>query len=304
MRPLSPLASPPASTPPRQRIWKRIWRHLRDAPLGNWLAALLFVALPFVVANVLTQRLLPGVDMRDLRNIIKTVALVAAYAAYVRCWERRPVHELSPRRAWLEVPMGLLLGGALFAAIIAVLAAIGVYTIDAQQTPGSFWAVVATMLPRVAAGAVIEELVFRLLLLALLERSLGSRWALALSSLLFGLAHIGNTGATPAIAVMLGVELGTLFGAAYLLTRSLWFCAALHLAWNFMQGPVFGISVSGQAGDSWLHGSLAGPMWLTGGAFGAEGSLVAVAVALAAAAWLLTWAHRRGRVQPRRHCDA
>ena len=116
------------------------------------------------------------------------------------------------------------------------------------------------------------------------------------SSLVFGLAHLGNAGATPLIGVLLGVELGVLFGAAYLLTRRLWICAALHFAWNFVQGGVFSIAVSGHTGEAWLRGTLSGPAWLSGGAFGAEGSVVSVVLCLAAAGVLLKLAHRRGRL--------
>jgi membrane protease YdiL (CAAX protease family) len=180
-----------------------------------------------------------------------------------------------------------------------VLAAFGAYSLDAVGSVGDLGAAVADMLPKIATGALIEELLFRLLLLRLLERSFGTPWALALSSLAFGLAHLGNVGATPTIGIMLGMEIGLLFGAAYLLTRRLWLCVAMHLAWNFAQGGVFSIAVSGQTGEGWLRGSLTGPTWLTGGAFGAEASIVSVVLCLAAAAILLALAHRQGRFKTR-----
>ena len=266
--------------------------------LRRWLAVLLFVAVPFLAANILTRLLLPDPDLRDLRNLIKTVVLVAAYWAYVHCSERRRVRELSVSGAGSELLAGLLLGGLLFTGVVGLLAAFGAYSIESVGSFGDLGTVVASMLPKLISGALIEEVLFRLLLLRLLERSFGTAWALALSSLVFGLAHLGNVGATPVVGILLGVELGLLFGAAYLVTRRLWFCAALHLTWNFMQGPVFSIAVSGQTGDAWLHGSLAGPTWLTGGAFGAEGSVVAVVLCLAATAVLFMLAQRRRTNSP------
>ncbi|WP_440223683.1 hypothetical protein ACQQ2N_00385 [Dokdonella sp. MW10] len=76
------------------------------------------------------------------------------------------------------------------------------------------------------------------------------------------------------------------------LTRRLWLCAALHLSWNFTQGAIFSIAVSGQTGEGWIRGSLSGPAWLTGGAFGAEGSVVAVVVCLVATGILLKLARQ------------
>ncbi|WP_416760391.1 type II CAAX prenyl endopeptidase Rce1 family protein [Roseateles sp. So40a] len=266
---------------------------------GTWLAALLFIALPFIAANIGTKLFMPDAGLREWRNLIKALVLIAGYWAYVRFWERRPARELSVSGAGAELLAGLLLGGLLFSGVVAILTLLGAYSLNSVGTLGDLGAVLASMAPRIAAGALIEELIFRLVLLRLLERSFGTAWALAISSLLFGLAHLGNAGATPLIGVLLGLELGLLFGAAYLLTRRIWLCAALHFAWNFVQGAVFSIAVSGQSGESWLHGTLTGPAWLSGGAFGAEGSLVSVVLCLAAAGVLLRLASRRGRYMAR-----
>ncbi|HSI55791.1 MAG TPA: hypothetical protein VK981_17620, partial [Ramlibacter sp.] len=39
-----------------------------------------------------------------------------------------------------------------------------------------------------------------------------------------------------------------------------------------------------------------GPEWLTGGAYGAEASVVTVAISLVASAAMLVYAHRRGSI--------
>jgi len=261
--------------------------HTSRAIPTTWAAASLFIALPFIGANVVMKLFMPDDSLRDLRNLIKALVLVVAYWGYVRFWERRPVRELSLSKAAPELLAGLGLGAVLCSSVVAILAAVGAYSVQAVGGAGDFGAVVADMLPKIAAGALIEEVVFRLLVLRLLERSFGAVSALVVSSLAFGLAHLGNAGATPLIAVLLGIELGLLFGAAYLLTRRIWLCAALHLSWNFVQGAVFAIAVSGHTAQAWLRASLAGPTWLTGGAFGIEGSVVAVMLCLAATGALL-----------------
>jgi uncharacterized protein len=279
--------SPTSRAPWLQRVGR--------STAGTWLAALLFIALPFVAANIGTKLFMPDPSLREWRNLIKALVLVVGYWTYVRCWERRPARELSVSGAGTELLAGLLLGGLLFSCVVAMLSVLGAYSLEAVGTLGDLPAVLTSMVPKIAAGALIEELLFRLVLLRLLERSFGIAWALAVSSLVFGLAHLGNAGATPLIGVLLGLELGLLFGAAYLLTRRIWLCTALHFAWNFVQGAVFSIAVSGHSGESWLHGTLTGPAWLTGGAFGAEGSVVSVVLCLATAGVLLKLAHRRGR---------
>lgn len=270
-------------------------RRFRESTTGAWLAALLFIGVPFVAANILTKLFLLDPSLRDMSNWIKVLVLLAAYSAYVHWWERRPVRELSPSRALLEFLTGLLLGSLLFSGIVAVLAAFGAYSLETVGSASDLGAAITRMLPKIMAGAVMEELLFRLLVMRLLERSFGAIWALTISSLIFGSAHLGNVGASPLVSIMLGIELGLLFGAAYLLTRRVWLCIALHFSWNFVQGAVFSIAVSGLTGDGWLRGKLTGPDWLTGGVFGAEGSVVSLVLCLAATTVLLTIAHRRGR---------
>lgn len=287
--PSTPLpVAPPVSRPS--------WPRRLGSAAGGWLLALLLVIGPLIVANILTRLFLGGPGLRDVANTFKALVLVASYWGYVRWRERRPVRELSLAGAAPEVLAGLLLGGLLLSAAVAVLAVLGVYTLDEVGPASRFGAAVVTMLPKIAMGALVEEIVFRLLLQGRLERSLGPAWALAVSSLIFGLAHLGNPGATPAIAIALGAELGLLLGAAYRLTGRIWLCFGLHLAWNFAQGAVYSLPVSGLTGEGWLRGHLAGPAWLTGGTFGVEGSAVALVLGLAAAAALLALARRRGRL--------
>jgi uncharacterized protein len=96
--------------------------------------------------------------------------------------------------------------------------------------------------------------------------------------------------------VAIALEAGIFLGAAYMLTRRLWFVIGAHFGWNFAEGAIFGLSVSGnQAKGGVIQGTLAGPPLLSGGSFGVEASLPAVLVCLAAAAALLVLAHRRGR---------
>jgi uncharacterized protein len=273
--------------------------HVNRSPARSWLAALLFIGVPFIAANVLTKLLTPAPELRDVNNQVKVLVLLTAYWAYVRWWEGRAASELSLKRALPEIVVGLVLGALIFSAVVAVLAWLGAYSIHTVGSATELWAAVANMLPKMMAGAVLEELLFRLIALRLLERSFGTAWALAISSLLFGLAHLGNVGASPLISTMLGIELGLLFGAAYLLTRSLWFCTALHLSWNFAQGAVFSIAVSGHSGAGWLRGNLVGPDWLTGGAFGAEGSVIALVLCLTTTTGLLMLAYQRGHFKRR-----
>ena len=87
-----------------------------------------------------------------------------------------------------------------------------------------------------------------------------------------------------------------MLAAAYMLTRRLWLCIGIHIAWNFTEGGIFSVAVSGGNAQGLLQAKLTGADWLTGGAFGAEGSIVALAMCSAAGILLLFEAVRKGNV--------
>ena len=130
----------------------------------------------------------------------------------------------------------------------------------------------------------------------ILEQWLGSWIALAISAALFGLLHLLNPGVTLLNAGAVMLEAGIMLAAAYMLTRRLWLCIGIHFAWNFTQGGIFSAAVSGGTTSGLLQAKLIGPTWLSGGAFGAEASVVAVVVCLAAGLLLLRAARRNGQV--------
>ena len=144
-------------------------------------------------------------------------------------------------------------------------------------------------------SGVFEEIIARGLVFRLLEQWLGTWTALALSSLLFGFLHMLNPHATVLAAAAISIEAGLLLGALYLLTRRLWMAIGLHMAWNFTQGGVYGVAVSGLETPGLLFNTMQGPAILTGGAFGAEASLPAVIICTSLGLWVLYLAHRKGR---------
>jgi uncharacterized protein len=128
-----------------------------------------------------------------------------------------------------------------------------------------------------AAAAGAEEALFRGYILQTLDRS-GFAWlAILLTSATFGIVHLGNPNAG-AISTLNTILAGVWFGIAYLRFRNLWFVTGMHLMWNWVQGSVFGVEVSGLR-DITAHPLLYeidhGPSWLTGETYGIEGGIAA-----------------------------
>jgi len=68
----------------------------------------------------------------------------------------------------------------------------------------------------------------------------------------------------------------------FIKTGRLWASIGFHFSWNFVQGFIFGIPVSGVflPESALMSTVLIGPVWLTGGAFGVEGGAVCTLVLL------------------------
>jgi membrane protease YdiL (CAAX protease family) len=231
----------------------------------------------------------------DVGPLAVAATFLLAYLAGARWIERRPVRELAPNRAVPELAAGLVTGFALFAAVMAVLWAMGVYHPTGWGSTKS----IALGLALAVMAGFLEELLFRGILFRLSAKIVGTWGALLFTSALFGLAHLGNKGATLSSGLAIVLEAGVLLGAAYAVTRRLWLPIGLHIGWNFTEGSVFGMQVSGNTADSGLlPGSLTGPRLLTGGAFGPEASIVAVILCLLVAVFLLSRTVKLGRIEP------
>lgn len=228
-------------------------------------------------------------------SAVTAVVGLAGYWGLMRLIRRKTIRELSGPGRIRELGAGLGWGTALMVAVFAVLAVIGSYRITAV---GWNKGILIGLAAGIIAG-VGEELLFRGILLRLLEAWLGSWWALAVTAVLFGAVHLSNADATAFGAVAIALEGGILLGACYLVTRRLWFAIGLHAAWNFVQGGIFGSEISGAVRSRGLfEASFSGPDVLTGGGMGVEGSAVAVVICTAAGAAMAVIAHRRGLIVP------
>jgi membrane protease YdiL (CAAX protease family) len=184
----------------------------------------------------------------------------------------------------------MLLGTMAVAGGFLICMAAGLVRVTAVHFP-------ADLFPRLVVMIMVvigEELMFRGYILRRFMAVHNKYMALLVSSLLFMLAHAFNShlGVLPVINLFLA---GVLLGSYYIYTQNLWFPIGLHFTWNFVQGPVLGYAVSGADLESIVvQQPLEGMDWLTGGAFGFEGSVLCTVACL-----LLTLAvHSRLRKKP------
>lgn len=224
-------------------------------------------------------------------SILGALLSLGLYILTMRALAGRRVPELAGPVV-RDVLLGLAIGVGFVTLSALIVAALGGYTIT--WNPSQQTATIATAVAVNFGAAVVEELVFRGLMLQAVERLAGPWIAIVVTALLFGGAHMLNPGASLWSAVAIAIEAGVLCGCAFVWRRSLWLVIALHFAWNVLES-LLGIPVSGHREPGLWVTTVHGCDALTGGAFGLEASIIPVVVSLLLSAGLLLLARRRRR---------
>lgn len=274
---------------------KPLWRRVIDFPLG----ALVIAMAVFIVANavgIVVGRSVPRMDSVAQLAVTSAINIALVFAAYKLIIARlgeRPRDELRMADAPAGLGLGLAAGALVFSAVVGVAAIFDVYNIVGEGgTRQLLYLLIATAI----VPGFMEEVLFRGILFRWIEE-FGGTWAgLVFSSLAFGFAHYSNPNSTVVACLWIALESGVLLGGAYILTRSLWMPIGLHAAWNFTQGFIFDVPVSGLDQEGLVEAELSGPQILTGGSFGLEASVIALAISTAVGIWLVALAVRRGQL--------
>uniref|UniRef100_A0AAU3GV58 CPBP family intramembrane metalloprotease n=1 Tax=Streptomyces sp. NBC_01401 TaxID=2903854 RepID=A0AAU3GV58_9ACTN len=233
-------------------------------------------------------------------GLLTSVLAVLAYGWVVRRTEHRPSTEVAREGAVPAFTRGLLIGLALFGAVITNIFFNAHYEVHGLGSPSGAVGLFGFM----AAAAVTEELMIRGVLFRIVEEFTGTWIAMALTAVLFGAMHLLNPNASLWGAVAITVEAGGMLAAAYVATRNLWLPIGLHFGWNFAAGGIFSTEVSGNnTPQGLLDSTTSGAEWVTGGDFGPEGSLYSVVFGLLLTAAFMWLAHRRGNLVPMRRAD-
>ena len=227
-----------------------------------------------------TERQAPGLVPLIVPFSIATVTAIVLGWLAGRVFENVGFEALgiSLRQRWLrDLGLGAAIGTITI--VLAVLSAIVTGSMSLTINRGSAVASIAWNLATTFlvffVGAASEETLFRGYPLQTFVRSNIAWVGVAFTALLFALAHNQNPNVS-GIAWFNTFLAGIWFAVAYLKTRDLWFPFGIHLAWNWLQGPIFGINVSGIGDfspDPLMRATDNGPAWLTGGAYGIEGGI-------------------------------
>jgi membrane protease YdiL (CAAX protease family) len=221
-----------------------------------------------------------ALDSRDaLFQWISLASVVLATWIMLRRVEKLPWGTVGLDRAAASPPLilkGAAFGGLTIGLVSLLLLGIGMLRIDAT-VPGSWWGEAWRSTIVLLPAAFFEELFIRGYVFAVLRRTAGWKLALVATSVVFGMLHAWNPGAD-AESILAVIVAGFFLGAIFLATQSMYAVGAAHFAWNWVMSGALHIAVSGiPPRDPDYRIVETGPDWLTGGQWGPEGGLAAVA---------------------------
>lgn len=266
--------------------WAVIWRALVFFLAWGVLAAPFFVIAKGQIDNWNETN---PVLMRLSGDSWAVLSLLVATWLMTRFVDRQSLRSAGVAIVGLprDLAGGLAIGVVWLAMPLLFAGAAGCIT---QVDHGAFhWEAVPIAALATFVNVIAQQLLLSGYIFAMIRVRAGLIAAVIVSSSLFCGYHIPAIQGhwLPALNVVLTA---TLFCLARELSGSIWLPVGIHAAWNFLLGPVLGLTVSGtdNLGEGWRALGINGPAWVTGGDFGIEGSVpVTVATLLIIAALIL-----------------
>ncbi len=251
----------------------------RLRPIWAFVLSALLACVAFLVAGY-TAAALTGDHVLRFEAIFRpilVVLLMAAFSWLLTVGDHVEVHRLAAQGLPLspgwgrQVFLGCVLGFLLVTIAVVPVVVWGNVSFRFglnMQSAGRTVVVLGVL----GTGALAEELMFRGYPFQRLLEAVGPAGAIVVFSVLFGVVHLSNPGAS-VWGLTNTVAIGALLALAYLRTRALWLPWGIHFAWNATLGLLLGLPVSGlRLFNVDVHATALGPKWLTGGAYGVEAS--------------------------------
>jgi membrane protease YdiL (CAAX protease family) len=270
------------------------------------LCFVILLILLSITAQFSTRAVL-GSLRKDSDLVIYLIAGAATIAVFLarRYLDKKSFVSLGLRFNSLAIKdlfFGFVLSGLMAGMVFGLMAALGLVDItgvnwslgsalgaDQSRDIGviAIGTLALLLIPNVMIGW-WEELVFRGYLLQNMIEGMGQVWAVLASCILYGLVHSMNPNAS-----LLSSGIIVLFGFlriyGFLATHQLWLSMGMHIGWNYFQGTIFGYAASGHATNSLIEQTPSGPVWLSGGEFGPEASVLVIPVVVLALLVMRLW---------------
>ena len=279
-------------------IWLAVLISIGFIQVGEILAFIGMIPIGIIIGTVLAM-VNPTADRATVMEVFGHYGIFFQLGSFffmallvflwVKFREKRPFSSLGFfKEGWLkELGRGFLIGAAQFSLVVALLLLTGTGSLELAELSLEPVLFILALIPFWILQGGTEELVTRGWLFPAVSAKSNIFIGILISSALFGALHLFNPGVT--VLSIVNIILDGIF-ACFLMLKydNMWVLAGMHGAWNFVQGNIYGIQVSGQGASTSIlnYSSQSSVDLLSGGAFGAEGSIFASIVLIGCIAYL------------------
>jgi len=276
---------------------KKLLSHIIVIYVISFISGIFIV--PFLSMFISHDQIVEYVDNNVMSSTITIASLY--FTAFTSCiliwysikWQKRSLYSLgiTKQKRMVHYLLGLAIG---FITLTAAL----VLTILMQGA--SFEGFVLNhigMLIVLFFGFVLqgfeEELMCRGFMMYGLSKTRSTFACIMTNSLFFSLLHFANDGFTFVAFVNIFLA-GLFFSCLAVYFDDIWVASGAHTMWNFAQGNLYGILVSGMdIGETLFRFKLSGHPLISGGTFGLEGSISVTIVLILSVLGICWWYGRK-----------
>lgn len=237
-----------------------------------------------------------GSNAYMIASLFATAVMIILVILFCKLVQKRKPSSLGfvKEGAGVEYLRGAALGFAMFSGAVLICVLAGSVRLSAAR--GAF-----APLPLVlfAAGYMVQGMAEEALCRGYFMVSLGRRYSMDMAVLInavaFAALHALNPGIS-SLAILNIILYGIFASLCFIRTENIWLVGALHSVWNFAQGNIYGIKVSGLKTDCSVFSAVMteGKDLFHGGAFGLEGGLAVTIVLVAGIAILCLYQKDKG----------
>ena len=246
---------------------------------------LISLGVPDIPSVIVSAVLYPSLSITGVWLVICKIMKIPSKVIRLTCFK--------PKLIWLVVAVvmpALAIGGYMFFKGEMVKS-----TLPANELTANV--IQSVLLFSIGAG-IVEELVFRGIIMGLLENRTNFKIALIVPSVLFGAAHMvgANLSFLSIIQLLIaGTLVGILFSLIAKYSDSIWEGAIVHAVWNASAAFVaIGTAAKNESVFTYVLKSKS--FLITGGDFGMEASVISIAAYLIVIVFVLSLLRRKKKI--------
>ncbi len=263
------------------------------------LALVLYAITGTLSINADSLSVLQAGFLAGTQLIFSFAPVFACLWTWLKFFEKRPFWTLgyTSNAILKKYARGALFGMLMFSGAVGILAAMGSISFEqgdpSRRGLAALGGAALMLLGWVVQGGA-EEVLIRGWVLPVVGARYKPWIGMLVSAIIFSLLHGLNPGVSP--LALFNLFLFSIFAGLYAMREgSLWGISAFHSIWNWAQGNLFGLEVSGSKpiGGTLIDLTTSGRNWLTGGSFGPEGGLAVTIVLVIGILVILFWTQKQ-----------